>query len=123
VSGVELFERESQLSALAGWWADGAAPARDETARRLRRIGVHDIPKARRLRTKGDGGLSARESEVLVLLGEGLRNAEIAERLFLSEPTVEHHVASVLRKLGVSGRAEAGRIARRQAVDHASLRG
>jgi DNA-binding NarL/FixJ family response regulator len=48
-----------------------------------------------------------------VLLAEGLRNAQISERLFLSSKTVEHHVAAILRKLGASGRHEAGAEARR----------
>jgi DNA-binding CsgD family transcriptional regulator len=112
-------EEKPLRQALESFEQLGAGPARDEAVRRLRRLGVNDIPRPRRSRTSGGQGLSGRESEVLALLGEGLRNAEIAERLFLSERTVEHHVASVLRKLGVSGRAEAGRIARRKALDGA----
>jgi DNA-binding NarL/FixJ family response regulator len=45
---------------------------------------------------------------VLPLLAEGLRNREIAERLVVSERTVDHHVSSILRKLGVKSRAAAG---------------
>ena len=44
---------------------------------------------------------------MLTLVAQGLRNAEVAGRLVLSERTVDHHVASILRKLGVRGRAEA----------------
>jgi DNA-binding NarL/FixJ family response regulator len=51
--------------------------------------------------------LTNRELDVVRLLAEGLRNAAIAERLFLSPRTVDHHVSSVLRKLGARTRGEA----------------
>jgi DNA-binding NarL/FixJ family response regulator len=49
-------------------------------------------------------GLTRREAEVRELLAEGLSNAAIAERLVVSPRTVEHHVASVMSKLGASSR-------------------
>jgi DNA-binding NarL/FixJ family response regulator len=52
--------------------------------------------------------LTARELEVLPLLAEGLRHADIAERLIVSPKTVDHHVSAILRKLGVRTRGEAG---------------
>jgi DNA-binding NarL/FixJ family response regulator len=51
--------------------------------------------------------LTSRELEVLDLLADGLRNAEIAQRLFVSPRTVDHHVSAILRKLGVKSRGQA----------------
>jgi DNA-binding CsgD family transcriptional regulator/tetratricopeptide (TPR) repeat protein len=59
-------------------------------------------------------GLTAREVEILELLDEGLRNADIARRLHVSPKTVDHHVSSVLAKLKVRSRAEAARLFRSQ---------
>jgi DNA-binding NarL/FixJ family response regulator len=50
--------------------------------------------------------LTEREREVVSLIGEGLRNKQIAERLFISEITVRHHLTSIFDKLGVSDRFE-----------------
>ena len=59
------------------------------------------MPRGARASTRANvGGLTDREVEVLDLLDEGLRNAEIAERLHLSEKTVGHHVSAILAKLG-----------------------
>jgi DNA-binding NarL/FixJ family response regulator len=51
-------------------------------------------------------GLTPREVEVLALLREGLSNAAIAKRLYISERTVHHHVSAVLAKLGVTSRSD-----------------
>ena len=51
--------------------------------------------------------LTARESEVLQLLADGLGNREIASRLDISEHTIKFHVRSILGKLGASSRTEA----------------
>jgi DNA-binding NarL/FixJ family response regulator len=50
--------------------------------------------------------LSEREREVIALIGKGLKNKQIAERLYLSETTVRHHLTSIYNKLEVSDRLE-----------------
>lgn len=50
--------------------------------------------------------LTQREREVVALIAEGLKNKQIAQRLFISETTVTHHLSSVYSKLGVSDRLE-----------------
>jgi len=59
------------------------------------------------------GELSERELEVLSLVAEGLTNQDIAQRLVLSEHTVNRHVANILRKLGLPSRAAAATLAGR----------
>jgi DNA-binding CsgD family transcriptional regulator/tetratricopeptide (TPR) repeat protein len=86
----------------------GARPAAAIVARRLRERGARGLPRGPRPTTRQNpAGLTARELEVLELVAQGLRNADIAERLFLSEKTVGHHVSAILRKLDVRTRGEA----------------
>jgi DNA-binding CsgD family transcriptional regulator len=87
----------------------GAGRDADAAAALLRELGV----KAARTGPRNVGRLTKREQEVLALIGEGLSNPEIAGRLFLSRKTVEHHVARILSKLGLRGRAEAAAFAAR----------
>lgn len=96
--------------ALAGFERLGAARDADAAAAFLRSLGV----RAARSGPKGIGLLTRREREVLELLGEGLSNPEIAERLVVSRKTVEHHVARILSKLALRGRAQAAAYAARE---------
>ncbi len=92
----------------------GARPLAQIIARRLRELGAREIPRGPRPATRSNtAGLTPRESEVLALVAAGRRNAEIAEALFLSPRTVDHHVSAILRKLGASSRGEAAAAARR----------
>jgi DNA-binding NarL/FixJ family response regulator len=87
------FERFEQLS---------AARHSDEAASLLRLLGASG-----RSRPKRAGTLTTRETEVLKLLAEGLSNEQIADRLYISRRTVEHHVSNIFAKLGLSSRSEA----------------
>ena len=89
----------------------GAGRDADAAAALMRDLGI----RAARTGPRNLGRLTGREQEVLALLGEGLSNPEIAGRLFLSRKTVEHHVARILSKLGLRGRAEAAALAARSA--------
>ena len=60
--------------------------------------------------------LTRREMEVLELVGKGLRNKDIAERLFLSEKTVKNHISSIFTKLQVNHRTEAALLAERHGL-------
>jgi predicted ATPase/DNA-binding NarL/FixJ family response regulator/DNA-binding XRE family transcriptional regulator len=99
----------------------------DEAARHLRTAEsmAHEIANPQLLaqvtealaETAGDpasplpGNLTARQAEVLRLLADGLSNKEIAVRLYLSQGTVERHLATIYRKLGFGGRVDAARYA------------
>jgi ATP/maltotriose-dependent transcriptional regulator MalT len=110
-------DEEAQRTALAIFKELGARPAADFVRRRLRAQGVRDIPRGPRAVTRSNpAGLSARELEVLSLLGEGLQNTEIASRLFLSAKTIDHHVSAILAKLSARSRAEAVAAAYRSGI-------
>jgi predicted ATPase/DNA-binding CsgD family transcriptional regulator len=105
--------------------AAGAENLRAEAAREMRRLGRRTRRRGPEASTTtpaiGSGteleGLSGREREVAELVAQQLTNREIAERLFLSEKTVESHLRNVFAKLGVSSR-----VAVAQAVERGRMR-
>jgi DNA-binding CsgD family transcriptional regulator/tetratricopeptide (TPR) repeat protein len=101
--------------ALETFIALDAGPAARIARQRLRALGARSIPGGPNAATRSHPlGLTQREQEVLDLLRIGSTNLMIAEKLFISKKTVDHHVSAILRKLGVPNRAAA--------VDHASMR-
>ena len=108
--------REARAAA-AGSDALGAARLADAARARLRSLGVRAGPSGPRSLAL----LTRRELEVLGLLSDGMSNRDIAERLYLTRKTVEHHVHNVLVKLDLRNRAEAAAYAARHgAADHAT---
>jgi ATP/maltotriose-dependent transcriptional regulator MalT len=92
----------------------GARAAAAIVARKLRARGARGISRGPRSSTQRNAALlTERELEVLDLVKSGMRNSEIAGRLFLTSKTVDHHVSSILRKLAVDSRAQAAREATR----------
>jgi len=101
-SALEVFERL------------GATPMAAITRRQLRALGVRGLRRGPHERTtQNPHQLTRRELQVLSLLAEGHRNADIARRLFLAGKTVEHHVSAILSKLQVRSRGEASAVAHR----------
>jgi DNA-binding CsgD family transcriptional regulator len=112
-------DQEPQLrQALAELERLGARPLAAAVARKLRELGVRGLARGPRSATRANpANLTAREAEVLALVTEGLRNADIARRLFVSPKTVDHHVSAILTKLGVRTRGEAARAAARLGIN------
>lgn len=99
----------SARAALAVFDRLGVAPMIDQASQVLRSLGT-------RVRPRTDvvvafESLTAREADVLDLVRQGLTNAEIGRRLFISPKTAEHHVGRVMAKLGAATRAEAAAMA------------
>ncbi|HMK12971.1 MAG TPA: helix-turn-helix transcriptional regulator, partial [Acidimicrobiales bacterium] len=103
-SEVELRRAFAILDAL------GAKPRLAMVTQRLKDLGVRNLPRPNRGASRTSRfGLTPREIEVAACLGEHMTNDEIAARLFISPKTVDHHVSSILLKVGATTRREAAR--------------
>jgi ATP/maltotriose-dependent transcriptional regulator MalT len=97
-----------QREALAILEQLGAAPVAKALRQQIRAKGIRGLPRGSQKSTRHHPhGLTRREAETLALMSQGLRNAAIARRLFVSTKTVDHHVSAILAKLGVPSRAAA----------------
>jgi DNA-binding CsgD family transcriptional regulator len=102
-------EDEASLRlALGAFQGLGAVPAARAAAQRLRDLGATSIGRGpHRSTVQNPGQLTARQLEILLLLGDRLTNTQIAARLYISPKTVDHHVSAILAKLGVHSRTQA----------------
>ena len=94
---------EDLLDRWSGWRVAGLTRVRD-------RLGL--APTDRHRSVTGPAALTPREREVALLVADGLTNAELARRLYISPKTAAVHVSSILHKLGVSSRAEVAEVIR-----------
>ena len=117
-------DRDRHLAALQELHRLGAWPAAELVARRLRRRGLRSLPRRPRRATRNNPAqLTERQLDVLALLTEGLRNAEISAALHISIKTVDHHVSAILAKLGVDSRRQAASWARTALTEHGEIPG
>ena len=111
VALVETEEPDAFRQGLALLDHLGADAVAARLRQHLRDRGVANVPARRRAATLTNAvGLTAREVEVLALLDEGLTNAELAARLYISPKTADHHVSAILSKLQVANRRDAAEL-------------
>lgn len=111
-------DEDDQLAAIATFDAMEATATADRARQELRRRGVSSLPPRPRNATRSNpSGLTNRQLEVARLVARGLTNAELAQRLYISEKTADHHVSAILGKLGLSSRREVVRRAAEFGLD------
>jgi DNA-binding NarL/FixJ family response regulator len=107
---LALFEggEKQKLEALQLMQQLGATAVCAKMKMELRSTGVRKIPKGIRQSTRNNPAqLTNREMDILQLLKSGSQNKEIAETLYISPKTVDHHISSILFKLEVNSRSKA----------------
>ena len=102
LKGASIAEVVQAIRTVAAGESMLSAAVTGQVIERLRARAAADMPVP-----DHDVELSARELQVLRLLGEGVDNAQIAARLHLGTTTVKHHVSNLLQKLGVENRVQA----------------
>ncbi|MGH8949760.1 MAG: response regulator transcription factor, partial [Acidimicrobiia bacterium] len=106
-------DTDARIEALGIFDDLGAIPVAARLRAELAESGVSGVPRGPTRTTRENPfGLTARQLEVLRHLSDGMTNAEIADRLFVSSRTVDHHVSAILGKLGANSRSEAASMAR-----------
>ncbi len=107
-TSTELLLKSIRKVHAGEFWLDRKSTA--EVIRRLAKKGTGPAPNSNvgaRLGLREQGAaLSAREREIVVLVAQGFKNKEMAERMFISEQTVKNHLHNIFDKLGVSDRLE-----------------
>jgi DNA-binding CsgD family transcriptional regulator len=104
---IEVGDEAQLRSSLEALVQLGARPLAQQCAQRLRSIGARGVPRGPRHSTAHNPAqLTTRQVEIVRLVAQGLQNAEIGRRLFISAKTVDHHVSASLAKLGVRSRTE-----------------
>jgi DNA-binding CsgD family transcriptional regulator/tetratricopeptide (TPR) repeat protein len=105
-----LFEgsEEDKRNALAVMQELGATVVYERMKQEMRSAGIKSIPRGMRRSTMSNSAfLTGREMDVLQLLKHGLQNKEIANKLFISAKTVDHHISAIFYKLEVNSRVKA----------------
>jgi DNA-binding CsgD family transcriptional regulator len=95
----------------------GATAVHEKLKQLMRGSGIKSIPRGIRRSTQANAAhLTLREIDIVGLLKQGLQNKEIADKLFISPKTVDHHISSILFKLDVNSRTKAAQEALRLGI-------
>lgn len=114
---LSLGSNDARVEALTIFDDLGAALLAARLRSELARSGVTGVPRGPTRATRDNPfGLTPRQMDVLGRLAEGMTNAEIADHLFLSNRTVDHHVSAILGKLQTGSRTEAVAAARKAGI-------
>lgn len=114
-----LFEgtNTDKKEALEMMQKQGAVAIVNKMKQLMRNEGIKDIPRGIRKSTQSNPAhLTEREMGILQLLHEGMQNKEIADKLFISPKTVDHHISSIFFKLDVNTRSKAAKEAVRLGI-------